>query len=131
VTTYNALNATQKAIVRWVCSRLQLGQPALYQTGGGVQWYCFDDDKIDLTDVAILGAVAANLAALANQVNQAEGPLLRAQIRAWAVGRVVLPAQIAYTQGGNPYAETLAAQGAPATVQAADSVPASWSAVVT
>lgn len=122
--TYNALNATQKEIVRWVAARLELGQPAVY-LNGATPWLIYDDDRITLDDIAVLGTVAANLAALSSFVLQ-QGVPTRGQLATWAQNRVKWPAQIDYTGQANPYAFTLSQNGAPASVQAADSVPATW-----
>lgn len=127
LTTLQALNATQRQIVRWICARLELHSiDCRFTAPGGNVWVVSDDDRITLDDVAVFGCVAANLGLLANQVNLPEGDQLRQQVRAFVASRVVWPSAISYPAGSNPYAVTLAAQGAPASVQAADSVPATW-----
>jgi hypothetical protein len=122
---WNSQNATVKTILRFAAARLQLGQPVTYLTPGGVAWDCYDDDRFDLRDLAFLGALTANLAALANFVLD-QGKPTRDQMLAWAAGKVTWPDQIDYTGQSNPYQFTLTQNGAPAAIQAADSVPANW-----
>jgi hypothetical protein len=122
---WNNQNATVRTILRFAAARLQLGQPVTYLTPGGVAWDCYDDDRFDLYDLALLGALTANLAALANFVLD-EGKPTREQMLTWAKNRVVWPDQINYAGQSNPYQWTLSQNGAPASVQAGDSVPANW-----
>jgi hypothetical protein len=127
-TVWNGLNATQRTILRFVAARLELGQPVSYTAPGGAVWLCFDDDRFALDDLALLGTVAANLAALSNFVIQ-QGTPTRDQVLTWAVGKVVWPTSINYAGQSNPYQWTLTQNAAPASVQAADSVPATWAPV--
>lgn len=127
LTALQALNATQRAVVRWLAARIELHSiDCRYTAPGGNVWVCSDDHRLDLTDVAVFGWVAVSLPALANITPQAEGPALRAQIRALANSHVVLPAQIDYTGSTDVYATTLTANGAPASVRAFDRVPDNW-----
>ena len=122
--TFDGLTAVRRAVVRLVCDRLDLGTPALYQTGGGVQWYVFDDHRISLRDLAVLGKVAANLGALNITVAGKTRAEIRAEIIAWAQSlNVVWPEAINYTGQGNPWQHTLDANGAPVSVRADSSVP--------
>jgi hypothetical protein len=128
--TYDGLNATQKAVVRWTMRRLQLGEAALYVNASAVQQYVFDDSRIDLDDVAVIGCVGANLALLANQQNLPEGPELRQQVRDFVASRIVWPADIpGLADAADPYQAVLTAQGAPGSVRAGAGIPAGWSPV--
>ena len=111
--------------MRFACDRLDLGEPALYTAGGGVQWYVFDDERVGLIDLAVLGKVAANLGTLNITVAGKTRAQIRAEIIAWVETlAVVWPESINYTGSTNPFQTTLTANGAPATVQAAAAVPA-------
>jgi hypothetical protein len=127
---YDALNTTQKQCVRWVCRRLQLGEPALYVNGSAVAQWCWDDTRIDLDDLAVLGCVAANLNLLANQQNLPEGPELRQQVRDFVASRVVWPSAIpGLADSADPWQAVLTAQGTPASVKAGSGVPSGWTPV--
>lgn len=123
--TYDGLTANQKAVVNRVLTRLDFGTPALYQTAGAIQWYIFDDPRVDLLDLAILGVVAANLGSLPD-VTGFTPAQIRNRIQTFIQGKIVLPSAINYTGSTNFWQTTLTANGAPASVQAADAVPAGW-----
>ena len=124
-----ALNATQKAVVRWTMRQLRLGEPAVY-LNGTIPWLICDDARIDLDDLAVFGCVAANLSLLADQQNLPEGDALRQQVRDFVASRIVWPANIpGLADSADPWQAVLTAQGAPASVRAAAGVPSGWTVV--
>jgi hypothetical protein len=121
-TAWTSATAQQKNALRMVCQRLDLGQPARYQTAGNVVWLVFDDNRIDLTDVAILARAAVTLATMPN-VNT------RQELYDAVKANIVLPQNITYTTN-NPWSETLVANSAPNWLQAAGEVPNTLTPVV-
>ena len=122
--TVLGMSAQQRRLLRIVCERIDLGDPAVYQAPAGAVWYVFADHRVALLDIAILGCFMAALAA-------APDITTRAELWDWIKDTIVLPENIVYTQRGNPWQETLTANGAPATVQAASNVPDTWTVVST
>ena len=130
--TFDGLSAVRRAVVRLVCDRLDLGTPALYQTAAAQQWYIFDDHRISLRDVAILGKMAANLGALNITTAGKTRAEIRAELVAWVQSlNVVWPEAINYTGQANPWQHTLDANGAPVSVRADSSVPSGLTPVET
>lgn len=132
-TTYDGLSAVRKAILNLVVDRLDLGTPAVYQNPvGGAFWYLYDDDRIDLRDLAVFGKVAANLASLNLSLTDSNGDrksraTLRQELLAWVQSlSVVWPSEIDYTGQTNPWQYTLTQNGAPAAIRAGDGVPSGW-----
>lgn len=134
-----------KTIVRALGDLLSLGAGAEYKTLGGVRWFIFSDWRFKAKAVAYFGCVIANLSDIPSgytipMLTDADGNelgldrvLLRAQVISWCsnpsrTNPYVDPADITFTTD-NVWQEILDAQGTPAAVQMADSVPASWSAV--
>lgn len=131
-TALDSMTAKQRKLVRWVVSRLEFGQPALYQDGA-TQRYVFDDPRIDLRQLAVLGCLAANWADVPGTYDpdgktRAE---IEADIRAWLAPKVKWPEAIDYTNVANPWQHTLTQNGAPAALRAAGEVPATWTPVTT
>lgn len=121
---WDAGTATQQAILRKSCNLLDLGEPVQYSDGTN-DWFIFDDDRIDLTDVAYLGTLCKGLAQLPPGMTPT-----REQVVDYVTSRVALPKDIpSLSDAANPYQAVLDAQNAPAWVKAADSVPSTWSPV--
>jgi len=128
-----AMAARQRKLTRWVLAEVGLIEPAQYTAPGGAVWLIFDDHRIGLRDVAYFGRFAALLASLPAGYTPPDAldDTTRADARTFARnyldGRVVWPVPI--PDGADPWETVLSAQGAPASVRAADSVPAGWTPV--
>ncbi|MCA1572821.1 MAG: hypothetical protein LC798_21515 [Chloroflexi bacterium] len=125
-TTVDALSATRRQVIRWALQRLALGEPARY-SAAGVEWYVWDDGRLDLQLVAVVGALAAVIASVPADYDPATRT--RAQVEAdvrQVVGSRLVPP---VTDAPDPWAATLSAQGAPAVVRAASGVPGGWEPV--
>jgi len=121
---FDALAANRRQVVRWMLRRLALGDPALY-TAGAVEWYVWDDARLDLEHVAVLGAVSAAFTDIPAGYDPTTKTRtqVEAGVRGFIAARLVLPSAVNYTGSANPYQTTLDANGAPAAVRAAGSVP--------
>ena len=107
-TVYEALTRAQQGRLRGINPALLLGEPAIFSDGTN-EWCIWDDWRYTLDHAARLGA-------------QARQPGRSNPNR-------VDPKNITFSEGGNPWQETLDAQNAPATVRMGDGVPAGWSPV--
>ena len=100
---WNAGNESQRWAMRLAGSVCELGEPAVY-VGGGQDWFIFDDTRISLRDVAILGTVAAGLAQYPNWTvptrpnGSVDRVKAREQIETFVRNSIVLPRDIAYTE---------------------------------
>lgn len=127
----NGLSAKERRAARWVLAQVGLVSPARFTAPGGNVWLIFDDPRIDLRDVAYLGKFFAALASLPNDytppdaLDNATAAQARTWVRNWLQSVVVWPVA-GLEDAADPYAHVLAAQGAPNTVQAAPSVPSTW-----
>lgn len=128
----DGLSTRDRRILKFLVRRLQLGEPARYETPGGQQWYVWDDHRFTLRHMAILGAFAGNVGDIPSgyripkKNGQVDRERLETSLRGFLSARITMPEDIAYTEDGNPWQETLDAQGAPAVIRAAGSVPNSW-----
>lgn len=165
---WNAGNDSQKWAMRLAARKVELGQPAVYEQPNGTRWLIASDSRLSLLDVAILGTVAAGLAAFPNWTVPADKETARSEVYDFVKATIVLPKDIAYTEIvqvevpvrvqvevldangdpfdppvfqwvddplgttqlvdveqslGDPYALTLAAQGAPTWLAARESIP--------
>ena len=135
--TWQGLRQNQRDIMRWAFQKLELGEPALYETPAAVRWFIFDDGRLDLLMFARLGTLANEVAGLpkgwkppttgTGQNKRVD----RAAVEAEAISRVqasiVLPADIVYPDDDqNPWQTTLDANNAPASMRGDGSVPADW-----
>lgn len=124
----DALTGRRRRALRWASARLELGEPAVYVAPPGpVQWYVWDDARVDAMDLATLGALAGRPADIPADYDP-EGRTrdqVRDDIRGFVAARLVDPATLDLT-GPNPWQAILDAQGAPPSIRAADSVPAGW-----
>jgi hypothetical protein len=118
-------NATddQRTVFRIYARRVDLGVPALYETGGGVPWYVFDDIRLSLKDAArfaVILRLIAQFDVIPDDLSRAE---IREAIKAWVDnhGGFVLPA---IPEGEDPYGYTYAQNNGPAAGAARSSVPA-------
>ncbi len=138
--TWQGLRQNQRDIMRWAFRKLELGNPALYETPGGVRWFIFDDHRIDVLMFARLGSLANEVADLPKQwkpptIGSGQNKRVdRAAVEAEAISRVqaviVLPADIVYAEDDpNPHQTTLDANNAPATILGWGAVPADWISV--
>lgn len=125
-----AMTARQRKLARWVLKKVGLIDPAQFTAPGGNVWLVFDDEEIDLEDVAYFGRFAALLASIPNgydppdQLDNATAGQARTFVRNWLVNHIVWP--VVVPEGQDPYGTVLAAQSAPASVQAAGGVPSTW-----
>lgn len=118
-----ALTAQQRRVLRFVTEKLELGQPAQYTAPDAAVWYIFDDHRITLRDMAILGCFAATLASMPSDIET------RAQLWEHVKNTIVLPSAIDFTGSMNPWQTVLDANSAPASVRAASGVPSTWTTV--
>jgi len=149
-TSWQGLSARNKKIIRHLGDVLQLGVPAEYETPGGVRWFIFDDWRFKARVVAYFGCALANLSDVpagytvpqtdvldsdGNVVGTVDNlPRLRRDIKAFCesparTNPLVLPRDVSFSDGGNPWQEILDAQGTPGAVRMGSGVPASWSPV--
>ena len=136
--TWLGLRQTQRDIMRWAFTKLQLGpRPALYETPGGVLWFIFDDWRLDLLMFARFGTLANEVANLPNnwkppttgtgQNKQVDRAAVEAKAIELVQASIVLPADITYPERDpNPYQTTLDANSAPASMQGGGAVPVNW-----
>lgn len=145
-TTYNGLSVRNKEIVKYLGDFLQLGEPAEFNASGTL-WYVFDDHRFKPVHIAYFGCLLANLGDIPGGYTiptidilddqgavigtKSDRPQMRADIKNFCedgarTNPLVLPKDITFTEDGNPWQEILDAQGAPAAVQMASGVPASW-----
>lgn len=128
-TTYDALSARNKVIARHALAFLALGEPAQY-TDGTNTWLVWDDNRITLLQVAVIGCLAANLASIpAGYTIPASREQLEADIVSFLGSKLKRPENIAYTAEGDRWAETLAANNAPAAIRAFTAPPTTWTPV--
>lgn len=135
--TWQGLRENQRQLMRWAFQKLDLGQPAVFETPGGVKWFIFDDWRLDLLMFARLGTLANEVADLprgwkppttgTGQNKRVD----RAAVEAEAISRVqasiVLPGDITYAEDDpNPWQTTLNANGAPSSMRGAGAVPDTW-----
>ena len=150
-TAWQGLSDRDKSIVRFMGDVLALGQPAEYETGGGVRWFVFDDHRFKARHVAYFGCVLANLGDIPGgyalpmvDVLDEDGqkigerldkPTLRSQIKNFCenparINPLVLPKDVVFAEDDpNPWQTLLDAQGTPSAVRMGSSVPDSWTAV--
>ena len=152
---YDNASAGQKSVLRLVLQKLELGTPAVYENGSGVQFYVFDDSRITLNDVKWVGWIVRVLANIEDveAVEVRDIPLtetVQVQVpeRVWQEipvldenGDPTGDTTFGWVETGNliwvdleqplgdPYDLVLSAQGAPNVVAAAERVPQSWTAV--
>ncbi len=106
---WDAASNSQRAILKLAMAKLQLGVPSTF-TGGGQQWYVFDDSRITLKQVAILGKLVKGLAGLprnwsppmiqdedGNDVRVDRGAV-EAQVYEFVKANVVLPRDVEYDE---------------------------------
>lgn len=141
--TWDGLQPNQRQIMKLMVKRLALGQPALYETPGLVEWWIFDDHRFDLDQFAIVGALANELGNLPvdweppeilDELGQPTGVVDRDAVEADVIARVaptiVWPVDITYAiDDPNVQQTTLDANSAPAAMQGGGAVPASWNPV--
>ena len=136
---WQGLRENQRQLMRWAFQKLELGQPALYETPAAVHWFVFDDTRLDLLMFARFGTLANEIAGLPkNWKPPTTGTgqnkrVDRAAVETEAISRVqasiVLPADIVYLAGDpNPYQTTLDANSAPAAMRGWGAVPDTWTA---
>lgn len=120
--TVNNLTPFQRRIVKLVLDRIELGDPAV-MTDGTNPWFVWDDPRISLDDVAILGCVAANLNRIPNDYDPdtKQRREMRADIVQFLAARLKPPVPDA----DDPWAATLQANGAPAAIRAGN-LPETW-----
>ena len=145
--TWDGLANNQRQLMRWAFRKLALGTPAVYETPGLVEWYIFDDTRLDLLMFARLGTLANLVSGLPGGwtpptiigVDENGDPfdtgiVDRQAVEDEAISRVqasiVLPEDITYPEDDpNPQQTTLDANSAPAAMQGGGAVPATWNPV--
>ena len=142
-TAWDGLRDNQRAIMRWGVARLALGTPARF-TDGTDEWFVFDDWRFDLDQIAILGALAVAVSGLPvawepptiitygfdgipTDTGKVDRKATEAEVIAFVSPTVVWPDDITYdVDDPNRWQTTLDAQGAPASLRAAASIPAGF-----
>lgn len=135
---WQALTADEQTVVRFVLSRLRLGNPAIYVTPTDERWFTFDDLRIDLLDIAVIGCFAANRAdwPLAYQIPMDGGEVDKVQLRSDVAGWLTNPARTtpfvhpdnvtpSDTDVGVTGQDVLDANGAPAVLRSG-ALPDTW-----
>lgn len=134
VNAWQNADAFDRRILRMVSDVLALGTPARFNDGTE-DWFVFSDVRFSLQHVAYLGALIRRLVTLTSgqkaTYDALDDETLRSTVINWlrTSGYVVDPDSIDYTDVTNPWQHTLDAQGTPAAMRMADSVPGSWTAV--
>lgn len=96
---WDAISDKERNVLRFVISRLQLGEPAVYVDGPGAsdpRWYTFTDSRMDYLDIAVLGCFAANRADLPLGYEiplDGEGNIDKAQLRSDIASWLTNPAR--------------------------------------
>lgn len=126
-TNYDGLTARNKSVLNKAEATLQLGYPTIMKEPSGALWMCWDDGRITMEQIALLGAIAANWQRIPNNyVVPADKQKAEDDIRAFIGTRYVDPATLQLS-GEDNLTEILVAQGAPSSVmQAFVSMPATW-----
>lgn len=115
----------ERRLLRFLSLVLDLGDPADYTAPPNTRWLVWDDDRIDLRDLAAIGTFGRLLAQSDGAVIEPEdGQSPRAALREWVVANWDLTPPPDSTP--NPYQWVLNTNGAPAAIQAASSVPSNW-----
>lgn len=123
-------NATQRdrTIFRYATRRLQIfGQPALYETAAAQEWLLSADSRLTLKDLADLGKLVQGIKDNTtyklplNEDGSLDVEQLHTDMEAWLAPRVVWPVDLEDVE--DPYAAVLAAQNAPAALQASGGIP--------
>ncbi len=134
--------------MRWAFVAFDLGtNPALYEDPVGVEWFIFDDRRIDVLMFARLATLATEVANLPvgwkvpTVGNGQNRRVDRAAVEAKAIelvqASIVLPEDIDYRGDGppgsneesNPYQCTIDANSGPAGVKGWEAVPGDWTPV--
>jgi len=113
----------QRKVLRLFGEFVDIGQPALYQTGGGVEYYVADDWRYAMHDAAWFGKILSLLQqfdVIPDEMSRAE---IRAKILQWIDnhGGIVIPATI--PEGEDPYDYTYQQNGGPAFAAFRSQVP--------
>ena len=123
-------------LFRYVRARLMLNVPARYRIGAGAgqEWSVFSDTRLDLEQVAALGALTAfdlddlpDGWQLPDDPETADRDATEAQIQALIDATWTPPDQITYAvDDPNVWQTTLDANGAPGHTKAEPTTDASW-----
>ncbi len=105
---WNGATNAQRAFLRAILNAVHLGQPALHDNGSGVNWYVFDDPRIDQTFVENLAWANTALPAITTEPDRS----------------YVVP------DGADPLLVASQAQGTTPWFAAAGAVPDGWFPVV-
>lgn len=124
-TTFTGLTDVQRKVLRLALRRLELGSPADY-VAGSTRWLVWDDHRLDALHVAILGCLLSRLADIpaGYDPDRKTRAQLEQDVRTWLGANLKRPEDVAHEEGGDFYAEILAANNAPAAIRAASGVPA-------
>ena len=133
--TLDGAERQQQAAFWGVSAALHLGTPAVYHDGVREQ-YVYSDSRLTLDDFSWLGAFAAHVTDIPATWHVPILPslhvdldTLRSEARAFLAPNRVAPNIDEENPPANPYQAVLTANGAPAWMQAAGSVPEGWTAV--
>ena len=117
----DAMDTRQKFAGGLCAAAVQPGTPLLYQVDNE-QWAVYDDHRITLLDAAYGAAFVRHMDDFPPEV-----ALTTLAVRSWLDSTgVIAPDQIDYTADGDPWAETLQANGSPSGLLFAQAVPGNW-----
>ena len=119
-TAWNLASADQKRVLKVFAEAVDIGEPAFYQTGGGVKWLIVDDWRIGIQDVAYFGKILSLLAQF--DVIPDGREVTRDRLLTWINnhGGIVIPE---VPEGEDPYDYTYLQNGGPAFGAARSSIP--------
>lgn len=111
--------------------RIRLGVPAEFVDGSGNEWLVFDDNRIDLDQLAVIGRLAAKSRTLPSDAvdrDDRRPGRLRQETRAYVEANgVVYSDEIEIAEDADPISEILKAQNAPATrIRVSAGLPSGW-----
>lgn len=123
----DALTDDQREALRHVGEAVSLGESAIYVDEGGTEWAIYDDARFTLADAARGACIMANAASFPDfdPKDRSRAGIHAEDVRFAQERGVVLPDAVPHAEGGDRWAEVLAANNAPAAMKMG-SVPATW-----
>lgn len=126
--TILSLTPKQRRLLQAVATRLDMGDPADYTAPPSTRWLVWDDERISLHDLAAIGYLSGHFPEAAAAVQDSDDSP-RVALRTFITDHWDTTPPPDDTP--NPYQWVLTQNGAPASVQAASSIPANWTPTTT
>lgn len=122
---FDALTPQQRQVLQWVPEKMALGVGAPYADPHGNQWLLWQDSRFSPEDAALFACIITHLAEFPDFDPEGLGPVqMREECRRFCEAHgVVWPGSVAFTEAGNPWQETVAAQ---VPLQFDGGMPAGW-----